>query len=98
MRKTRFFLPTHVDLDSFTEVYEMGANYLDNTKGSAIIDLSDLQSANSAVVALLVGWWRHAKSCDQIPVYTGVQEDLAKLIEVLGVEEILCITETENLR
>ena len=97
MRKTRFLLPTHVDLDSFTELYEMGTNYLDNTKGSATIDLSDLRSANSAVVALLVGWWRYAKTCDQKLVYIGVREDLAKLIEVLGVKEILCITDIEKL-
>lgn len=84
-----FELPGAVDFDSLVAVRQAGESYLDQNPGEAVFDLSALVEFNSAVVALLMSWFRYAHACDRSIVYAGAPAELLSIIEVSGLSRIL---------
>ncbi|MFP6816508.1 MAG: STAS domain-containing protein [Pseudomonadales bacterium] len=84
-----FELPRAVSFDSLVEVRQAGESYLDQSAGEAVFDLSPLVEFNSAVVALLMSWFRYAHACGRSIVYAGAPAELLSIIEVSGLSRIL---------
>lgn len=81
-------MPPRVSFDSLLAVRESGEQYID-AANEGVFDLRDLKDSNSAVVALLLAWFRYAHHLGKPVGFTGTPQSLRNLIEVMDLDEIL---------
>ena len=91
-----FVVPEAIGFDSLTQVRAQGEAFVETQEDTAVIDLAGLRECNSAAVALLMSWFRFAGAHGKTIVYTHPAADLANLIRVSGLEEILPISSDEH--
>ena len=91
-----FELPSAVSFDSLAELRAKGEAFIESQSETAVIDLAPLQECNSAAVVLLMAWYRYAHAHEKTIVYTDAAADLANIIRVSGLDEILPLSSSEH--
>jgi ABC-type transporter Mla MlaB component len=87
-------LPAVVDFPNLVEVREAGKTHIDGSD-PAEFDLSGLTEANSAVVALLIAWFRYAHARGKVVRFLQVPPGVMNIIEVSDLTEVLPIADPE---
>ncbi len=90
-----FELPAVVDFPNLVEVREAGNAHIDGAE-TAEFDLSGLTEANSAVVALLIAWFRYAHGHGKVVRFLRVPVAIMNIIEVSDLTDVLPIVDPEN--
>jgi ABC-type transporter Mla MlaB component len=85
---TSFAPPPHVDFTNFNEVRAAGERHID-AHAETDFDLSNLAESNSAVVALLIAWFRYAHAHERKVQFSQLPVALQNLIEVAELAEML---------
>ncbi|MGD8829497.1 MAG: STAS domain-containing protein [Pseudomonadales bacterium] len=85
-----FMLPEHVDFENLMAVRATGEEYIDQND-EPVFDLSALATSSSAVVALLVGWFRYAHTHGKVVSFTKVPTGVMNIIEVSDLTDLLPI-------
>lgn len=85
-----FMLPEHVDFENLMAVRATGEEYIDQND-EPVLDLSGLATSSSAVVALLVGWFRYAHTRGKVVRFTNVPAGVMNIIEVSDLTDLLPI-------
>lgn len=91
---TTFSLPLEVTFANLMAVRRDGEACIDQGD-AADIDLSSLASGNSAVVALLIGWFRYAHTHGKVVRFLHVPVTIMNIIEVSDLDEVLPLAMTE---
>ena len=89
-----FVLPAVVDFANLVEVREQGRAHIDGAE-LAEFDLAGLAGASSAVVALLIGWFRYAHARGKVVRFLRVPAAIMNIIEVSDLTEVLPIVHAE---
>ena len=94
--KGQMTLQGHLDADSVVALLKQGEQCIDDQSIDTIyIDLQGVTHANSAGVALLVNWLRHAKRQAKSLRFTHVPAQVASIIQLSGLEQVLQIEAIE---
>ena len=64
-------------------------------QGSNDIDLSALSIVDSAAVAVMLAWQRHAQSLNRSLQFTGAPSSLISLVDLYGLQDFFTIREVE---
>jgi ABC-type transporter Mla MlaB component len=83
-----FAPPTRVDFNNFVEVRTAGERHID-AHAESDFDFSNLAESNSAVVALLIAWFRYAHAHERKIQFSQLPVALQNLIEVSELTEML---------
>jgi phospholipid transport system transporter-binding protein len=67
----------------------------DNNQDSIDFDLSALTVVDSAAVAVMLAWQRHAQSLNRSLQFTGVSSSLISLVDLYGLHDFFIIREVE---
>ncbi len=78
-----------VDFDNLNEIRHVGEARIGEVGESLSIDLSGLEVANSATVALLIAWFRAAEAQEKSIVFVEVPHELRNIIAFSGLDEVL---------
>ncbi len=89
-----FSLPAEVTFANLMAVRRDGEACIDQGD-STDIDLSSLTSGNSAVVALLIGWFRYAHTHGKVVRFLHVPVTIMNIIEVSDLDEVLPLSLAE---
>lgn len=87
-------LPAEVNFTNLMAVREAGERYIDAADDGADgveFDLSGLADGSSAVVALLVAWFRYGHAHGKVVRYLHVPASIMNIIEVSELAEVLPI-------
>lgn len=85
-----------VSFDNLMEVRRAGERFLDGHSGGVVrIDLAAAAGSGSAAAAALTAWLRHATRAGIGLELANIPEDLADLIRVCGLDEVLTIPEEQ---
>lgn len=90
-----FQLPAVVDFPNLVAVRDSGEAHIDGSD-PAEFDLSGLSEANSAVVALLIAWFRYAHARGKVVRFLRVPVAIMNIIEVSDLTEVLPIVDPED--
>lgn len=88
----RFRLLGVLDFESVPVVWRQHKQWLETAK-AITIDLSGVEHSNSAGIALLLDWQRHAGDRSVALTYTAMPEQMKLLAGVSGVMKLLNLTE-----
>ena len=88
---SQFKLPRRVDFENLMALRLAGERHID-AQAEPEFDLSELQEANSAGVALLVAWFRYAHVHGKVVAFQGVPNPLMNIIEVSELAAVLPLT------
>jgi ABC-type transporter Mla MlaB component len=83
-----FALPAEVDFENLVQVREQGKAHIDSVE-TADFDLAGLAGASSAVVALLIAWFRYAHARGKVVRFLRVPAAIMNIIEVSELAEVL---------
>lgn len=83
-----FAPPTRVDFNNFMEVRVAGERHIE-AHAETDFDFSNLKESNSAVVALLVAWFRYAHAHERKIQFSRLPVALQNLIEVAELADML---------
>ena len=86
----RHVLPPHVSFDNLVEQRRAGETYIDTTE-SPVFDLHQLAGASSAVMALMVAWYRYAHAHGKVLSFVNVPEGVMNIVEVSELTDLLPI-------
>jgi len=89
-----FELPAEVDFTNLVDVREAGKAHIDQGEETDF-DLAGLTEANSAVVALLIAWFRYAHTRGKVVRFLRVPVSVMNIIEVSDLSEVLPIVDAE---
>ena len=78
---------TNIQLDEIGPIEKMGSEAIEN--GDAIFDFTEVNQADSAMLALLLQWIRKAKAKGLMPEVKNMPEGLWSLARLYGVRELL---------
>ena len=78
-----------INFDNLTEIRSVGEARISEVNETLRIDLSDLEEANSATVALLIAWFRAARAQDKSIVFVEVPPELRNIIAFSGLDQVL---------
>lgn len=79
-----------LDFDSVVGIEARGSAWLRaQAPPQCRVDLSGLEYANSAAIALLVSWRRVAISCQRQLAVVNIPKHLGAIIELVGLEDVL---------
>ncbi len=74
-----------VTAEDAASVSRQGAMLLENTNNSEVrLDVHELESANSLVAALLLGWWRIVTTKGHLLKVQGASPSLCSVLDVYG--------------
>ena len=90
-----FDLPEVVRFDNAEDVRLAGEQFLDRASGTVCIGLGALRESNSILVAVLLGWVRHAAKAGRSLRFDGVPAELRKIVELYGVAGLLPLGEAD---
>lgn len=88
-----FRLEGPVSLDNLIEVRRAGEAALAAAGPRTAIDLAGLSNGNSAALAVLMAWFRAARTRRQGLVFTNTPERLRKIIQLSGMAAVLPVAE-----
>lgn len=91
---TGYSLPVLVTFANLMAVRLEGEAHIDQSD-AADFDLSSLESGNSAVVALLIGWFRYAHTHGKVVRFLHVPVTIMNIIEVSDLDEVLPLVISE---
>jgi len=83
-------LPVVVNFDNLVEQRGAGEAYIDGSE-QAVFDLGRLSGASSAVVALMVAWFRYAHAHGKVLSFVNVPEGVMNIVEVSELTDLLPI-------
>ena len=83
-----FRLPEDVGFTNLTELRRSGEQHID-AQSEPSFDLSELVNPGSAVVALLIAWFRYAHLNGKSVEFTGMPVSLRNIIDVSELSEVL---------
>ena len=83
-------LPAEVSFANLVQLREQGKAHIDGAD-SAEFDLSGLNGASSAVVALLIAWFRYGHAHGKVVRFLWVPAAIMNIIEVSNLAEVLPI-------
>lgn len=83
-------LPAVVNFDNLPEQREAGEAYIDGCD-EPVFDLGRLSIASSAVVALMVAWFRYGHTRGKVLRFVNVPEGVMNIVEVSELTELLPI-------
>ncbi|MGE0625258.1 MAG: lipid asymmetry maintenance protein MlaB [Pseudomonadales bacterium] len=83
-------LPAIVNFDNLPELRSAGEAYIDGID-APVFDLARLTVASSAVVALMVAWFRYAHAHGKVVSFVNVPEGVMNIVEVSELTELLPI-------
>ena len=86
-----YALPAEVDFGNLVAVREAGKQHIDATTGTAEFDLAGLREARSAVVALLIAWFRYGHAHGKVVRFLHVPVAIMNIIEVSDLTDVLPI-------
>ncbi len=89
-----FELPAEVSFANLVEVREQGKWHID-ASDPAEFDLAGLADASSAVVALLIAWFRYGHARGKVVRFLRVPAATMNIIEVSDLTEVLPIVNPE---
>ncbi|MCZ6659021.1 MAG: STAS domain-containing protein [Gammaproteobacteria bacterium] len=78
-----------IDFDNLTEIRRVGEARIGEVSESLSIDLSGLEKANSATVALLIAWFRAAEAQEKSIVFVEIRPELRNIIAFSGLDQVL---------
>ena len=78
-----------IDFDNLTDIRRVGEARISEVNETLRIDLSGLEQANSATVALLIAWFRAAEAQEKSVVFVEVPPELRNIIAFSGLEQVL---------
>ena len=81
-------LPAEVNFANLVHLREQGKQHIDGVD-VAEFDLSGLQGAGSAVVALLIAWFRYGHAHGKVVRFLHVPAAIMNIIEVSNLAEVL---------
>ena len=81
-------LPAEVNFANLVSVREQGKQHIDAAE-PAEFDLAGLASASSAVVALLIAWFRYGHARGKVVRFLRVPAAIMNIIEVSDLTEVL---------
>lgn len=85
-----------VSFDNLMELRRAGERFIDGQAGGVVrIDLAAAAGSGSAAAAALTAWLRHATRAGIGLELANVPEDLADLIRVSGLDEVLTLPEDQ---
>lgn len=87
-------LPPVVNFDNLPAVRAEGESYIDAT-AHPVFDLQQLTSSSSAVVALMVAWFRYAHTHGKVIGFVNVPEGVMNIVEVSELTDLLPIEASE---
>lgn len=87
-------LKGHFDVASITKMIKPGYRMINQAPDNATVavDLSGVEHADSASVALLLDWWRYAKTKNKSVTFTNLPQKMQDIINVSNLENILPIS------
>lgn len=83
-------LPSKVNFENLVEQRRAGEHYIDSTD-VPVFDLNQLAGASSAVMALMVAWYRYAHARGKTTSFVNVPEGVMNIVEVSELTEVLPI-------
>lgn len=83
-------LPALVSFDNLVEERGRGEAYIDGSEEPSF-DLGRLSGGSSAVVALMVAWFRYAHTRGKVVSFVNVPEGVMNIVEVAELTEVLPI-------
>lgn len=83
-------LPALVSFDNLVEERSRGEVYIDGSSAPSF-DLGRLSGASSAVVALMVAWFRYAHARGKVVSFVNVPDGVMNIVEVSELTEVLPI-------
>jgi ABC-type transporter Mla MlaB component len=89
-----YALPAEVDFGNLVAVREAGKQHIDATTGhtgAVEFDLGGLTEASSAVVALLIAWFRYGHAHGKVVRFLHVPVAIMNIIEVSDLTDVLPI-------
>ena len=89
LQETRLLLGGVVHFDNAQKVCDEGLKLLKTAPKTITIDMSQLQSSSSVVVAILVSWLRVASQNQQTLLFGNMPEKLRAIISVSGLTDVL---------
>jgi len=90
---TAFEIHGQVDFDNLMAVRVEGEQHIEVSE-APVFDFSALENSSSAVVALLVAWYRYAHVRGKVVEFTHVPVEVMNIIEVTELSEVLPLNET----
>ncbi len=90
-----FELPAEVDFANLVQVREQGKQHIDSAE-VAEFDLAGLTGASSAVVALLIAWFRYGHARGKVVRFLRVPTAIMNIIDVSDLTEVLPIDGAEQ--
>ena len=85
-----FALPAEISFANLVAVREQGKQHIDSAE-VAEFDLAGLAGASSAVVALLIAWFRYGHAHGKVVRFLRVPAAIMNIIEVSNLAEVLPI-------
>ncbi len=92
---TRHELPAVVNFDNLVELRHAGEAYVDDND-TPVFDFHRLASASSAVMALMVAWFRYAHAHGKVISFVNVPEGVMNIVEVSELTDLLPIEVSED--
>ena len=89
-----FALPADVNFANLVDVREQGKAHIDGEE-VAEFDLAGLAGASSAVVALLIAWFRYGHARGKVVRFLRVPAAIMNIIEVSDLTDVLPIVNPE---
>ncbi|HEY5646336.1 MAG TPA: STAS domain-containing protein [Pseudomonadales bacterium] len=83
-------LPEAVNFDNLPELRRAGEAYIDSA-AAPVFDLHRLTSASSAVVALMLAWFRYSHGRGKVVSFVNVPEGVMNIVEVSELTKLLPI-------
>ena len=78
-----------ITFDNLMDVRRAGEAAIADADDGVTFDLSGLEHANSAAVAVLMAWFRAADRQDKTVSFVGVPAELESIIELSGLTDVL---------
>lgn len=78
-----------IDFANLTEIRSIGESRIKEAVKTLSIDLSRLEEANSATVALLIAWFRTAEAHEISIIFVEVPHELRNIIALSGLDQVL---------
>lgn len=88
-------LPEQVGFASMAAVRATGERHID-AQSEPVFDLSELADSSSAVVALLLAWFRYAHAHGKVTRFENVPAGIMNIIEVTELSQLLPVHAREG--
>ena len=92
---TSHALPAIVNFDNLARIRAEGEAFIDATD-APVFDLGRLSGGSSAVVALMVAWFRYAHARGKVISFVNVPEGVMNIVEVSELTDFLPIESSES--